>query len=138
MAAKTATRAMPDTYFELVKRFPLIRIRDARHLAAAGKVIDDLLRLDLDEGGEAYLDTLSDLVEAYEDAHAPIRDVSGADALRELMRANGLSQTALAKKARIAQSTISAVLSGNRRLTRHQMVKLAGIFRVSPAAFLSA
>ncbi len=35
--------------------------------------------------------SLTDLITAYEGAHVAIPDVSEADALRELMRSNGLS-----------------------------------------------
>jgi plasmid maintenance system antidote protein VapI len=52
------------------------------------------------------------------------------------MRPNGLSQTELAKAVGIAQSTISAVLTGARSLTKGQILKLAGFFSVAPAAFL--
>src|SRR5262245_33184255 len=120
MAAKTAARTLPDSYFALVKRFPLTHIRDAGHLRAAQAVIDRLLGEDLDEGGGEYLDALTDLVETYETAHVPIPDASEADVLRVLMESNGLSQPALAKKAGIAQSTLSAVLNGKRSLTRGQ------------------
>jgi plasmid maintenance system antidote protein VapI len=49
-----------------------------------------------------------------------------------------LSQSDLAKKVRIAQSTISNVLKGTRKLTKDQVIKLAEFFHVAPAAFLSS
>jgi HTH-type transcriptional regulator/antitoxin HigA len=138
MATKTVARALPDTYFELVKRFPLTHIQDDAHVVEAQEVIDHLLEEDLDEGGQAYLDALSDLVELYESEHIPIPDASEADVLRELMRANGLNQAKLSKLAGIAQSTISAVLNGTRSLTKDQIITLAGYFWVAPAVFLPA
>ena len=138
MAVKTSARTLPDSYFKLVKRFPLTHIRDDAHLAEAQKRIDRLLEEDLDDGGQAYLDVLTDLVEAYEEERVPIPDASEADVLRELMRANGLSQPKLARAVGMAQSTISAVLGGARSLTKGQVVKLARFFHVSPAAFLPA
>ena len=138
MAVKTSVRTLPDSYFKLVRRFPLTHIRDDAHLAEAQKMIDRLLGEDLDDGGQAYLDVLTDLVEAYEEGHVPIPDASEADVLRELMRANGLSQPKLARAVGMAQSTISAVLGGTRSLTKGQVVKLARFFHVSPAAFLPA
>ena len=147
MAVKTTDRAkkavaparpLPGTYFDLVKRFPLTHIRDDAHLEEATGVIDRLLREDLDEGGQEYLDALTDLVETYEVEHVTIPDAPEADVLRELIRANGLTQPNLAKKVGIAQSTISAVLNGTRSLTKKQVVTLARFFHVSPAAFLSA
>jgi HTH-type transcriptional regulator/antitoxin HigA len=136
MAVKKSTRALPDTYFKLVRRFPLTHIRDDDHLDAAQEVIDRLLQQDGDEGTREYLDALTDLVEVYEDGHHPIPDAPEADVLRELMRANGFSQMRLAKAAGMAQSTISAVLNGSRSLTKDQVLALAKVFGVSPSAFL--
>src|SRR5262249_5026569 len=136
MAVKATTRRVPDTYLKLVKRFPLIHIRDEAHLDEAFVVLNGLLRQDRDEGAQAYLDVLTDLVAAYEDEHVPILHVSEADVLRELMRSNGLNQMGLAKAVGIAQSTISAVLTGARSLTKGQIFKLARFFGIAPAAFL--
>jgi HTH-type transcriptional regulator/antitoxin HigA len=138
MSVKTITQVMPDTYFEMVKEFPLTHIRDDSHLGEALKMIDALLRRDLDDGGHAYLDALTDLVEVYEDENVPIPTAPPEDVLRELMSANRLSQQELAKKIGISQSTISAVLSGKRSLTSSHMIKLAEFFNVSPVVFLSA
>jgi HTH-type transcriptional regulator/antitoxin HigA len=137
MAVKTGKR-MTDTYFELVQQFPLTRIRDDAHLAEAQEVIDCLLGRNLDDGEQQYLDVLTDLVEAYEDEHHTIPDAPEADVLRLLMEANNLTQAKLAKVAGMAQSTISAVLNGNRSLTKDQVVKLAKVFGVSPTVFLPA
>jgi HTH-type transcriptional regulator/antitoxin HigA len=138
MAVRTATRTLPDTYFALVKQFPLAHFRNDADLVAAQEVIDRLLEQDLDEGAQEYFNVLTDLVESYEDDHEPIPDASEADVLRELMRSNKLSQPRLAKKVGIAQSTISAVLNGARSLTKEQVVTLAKFFHISPAAFLPA
>jgi HTH-type transcriptional regulator/antitoxin HigA len=54
------------------------------------------------------------------------------------MSANGLTQAMLAREVGIAQSTISDVLNGKRRLTRKQVMALAQRFAVSPTAFLPA
>lgn len=136
MAVKTTTRTLPDTYFELVKQFPLTHLEDEDHAEAAQAMIDQLLQKDLDRGEQAYLDVLTDLVEAFEDEHVLIPDASEAEVLRGLMRSNGFNQPALAKKVGIRQSTISAVLDGSRSLTREQVVKLAKLFHVGPGAFL--
>lgn len=138
MSVKAIGRAMPDTYFAMVKAFPLIHIRDDAHLDDAQKVIDGLLQEDLDEGGQEYLDALTDLVEVYEDENVPLPKASPEGVLRELMDANRLSQLALEKRTGIAQSTISDVLNGKRSLTSGHVQKLARLFGVSPAVFLPA
>jgi HTH-type transcriptional regulator/antitoxin HigA len=138
MAVETTKHRLPDTYFKLVKRFPLVHIRDDAHLRHASETINRLLQEDRDEGAEEYLDVLTDLVEAYESQHVLIPDASEADVLRELMRANGLSQLRLAQEVKISQSTISAVLTGARSLTKDQVLRLAKFFQVSPTAFMPA
>lgn len=136
MPTKTAAKKLPDTYFKLVKQLPLTRLQNAAHAESAQAMIDRLLQQDLDAGARAYLEVLTDLVEAYEEEHEQVPDASEADVLRELLRASGMSQPALSRKVGIAQSTISAVLNGDRALTKDQVVALARHFHVSPAAFL--
>jgi HTH-type transcriptional regulator/antitoxin HigA len=136
MQTKTRGRTLPGSYFKLVKEFPLVQIRDDMHATAAQAMIDRLLAEDLDRGSEAYLNVLTDLFEAYEGQSEDIADASEADVLRELIRANGLTQPKLATKVGIAQSTISAVLNGARSLTKGQILKLSAFFNVSPDAFL--
>src|SRR5437867_1417139 len=125
MAVKSPVAGLPKTYFELVKKFPLTHIHSEEHLDEAQEVIEQLLRQELDRGAEEYLAALTDLVEAYENQHQPIPEVSEAELLRELMRSGGLSQKTLEKEVGIAQSTISAVLTGTRSLTKGQIRKLA-------------
>ncbi len=136
MAVKSTAHSVPDTYLKLVKRFPLIHIRDEALLDEALELLSELLRHERDRGTQEYLDVLTDLVAAYEDEHVPMPDVSEADVLRELMRSNRLSQMQLAKSVGMAQSTVSAVLTGARSLTKGQILKLAKFFGIAPAAFL--
>jgi HTH-type transcriptional regulator / antitoxin HigA len=134
--ATTVARSLPDSYFKLVRKFPLTRIRDDEHLAKAQEFLDNLLSQELDKGGDAYLDALSDFIENYEKENEPSSDAPPEDVLRELISSSKLSQHQLSKAVGIAQSTISAVLNGSRRLTTDHMMKLARHFNVSPAVFL--
>ncbi len=136
MGIKVIAPALPNSYFELVRRFPLVHIEDEHYLMHAQMMLDSLLCRNLDEGGQAYLDALTDLVGVYEDENESIPDAPAGDVLRELIASSGLSQQKLAGAVGMAQSTISAVLSGNRKLTTGQMVKLARHFHVPPAVFL--
>ena len=136
MVVKNQPSAMPDSYFELVKRFPLTHIRSLRHLGQAIALVDELLKKHVDRGAQEYLDALSDLIATYEDEHAPIPDASESDVLRELMRSSGHKQMALSKAVGISQSTLSAILTGEREMTKSHMVALARFFNVPPSVFL--
>jgi HTH-type transcriptional regulator/antitoxin HigA len=136
MVVMNQPSAMPDSYFELVKRFPLTHVRSLRHLGQAIALVDELLQKRLDRGAQEYLDALSDLIATYEDEHAPIPDASESDVLRELMRSSGLKQMALSKAVGISQSTLSAILTGEREMTKSHMVALAKFFNVPPSVFL--
>lgn len=138
MAVKTTAKMGLDTYFVLIKQYPLSRIHDNKDLARAHAVIDRLLQEQLDAGAQQYLDALADLVEVYEDKHVEIPDASGADVLRELMRTGGLSQAKLAVAVGIAQSTLSDLINGKRPFTSDHAVALGRFFQVSPAVFLPA
>ena len=125
-----------DRYLELVRRFPLRPLRSDADLDAAVAVVDELLdRDELSEPEQDYLDVLSDQIEAYEAEAVPIRPVGDADMLRFLIENRGATQAAVAKGAGIAESTISEVLAGKRRLNRAQIGKLARYFHVEPGAF---
>lgn len=125
-----------DTYFELVKRFPLRPIRSERELDRAIAIIDSLLdRDDLDPDEKDYLDVLGDLTERYEEEKHPIRPVCDAEMLAFLIEQKQVSQSAVARATDIAISTISEVLSGKRILRREQIARLARFFRVDPGVF---
>lgn len=136
MAVRNQQSSMPDSYFDLVKKFPLTHIRNSRHLEQAIELVDELLQKNLDRGAQEYLDALSDLIASFEDDKAPIPDASESDVLRELMRAGGHSQSQLQKAVGISQSTLSAILSGGREMTKEHMITLARFFNVPPAVFL--
>lgn len=120
-----------DSYLELVLAFPLASIRSDEHLAEAQKVMDNLLAQgDLDPGEEMYLDALSDLAAAYEDAHHAIGPASDADMLRHLMEAKGVTQTELSREAGLPKSSVCEVLSGKKPLSRQMIRKLAAYFNV--------
>jgi HTH-type transcriptional regulator/antitoxin HigA len=132
-----SVRRLPNTYFELVRRFPLTVIHDNVHLDRAVEVIDELIdRDDLDAGEQEYLDALSTLVERYESEHFPARPVSGAAMLKHLMEARGVTQTEVAREAGIAGSTVSSILSGKRKLSRDHVGRLARYFAVDPGLFI--
>lgn len=125
-----------NRYLELVRRFPLRPLRTDADLDAAVAVIDELIdRADLAAPEQDYLDVLSDLVEAYEDATIPMAPVGEVELLRFLIESKGVTQAQVAGGAGLAVSTVSELLSGKRKLNRGQIGKLARYFKVSPGAF---
>lgn len=127
-----------DRYLELVRQFPLRPLRSDAELETAVEIIDELIdrqKLSLPE--QDYLDVLSDLVEAYENESVPMRPVGDAELLRFLLKENRVTQADVAAKAGIAESVISEILSGKRRLNRTQIGKLARYFHIAPGAFLA-
>jgi HTH-type transcriptional regulator/antitoxin HigA len=127
-----------DRYLDLVRRFPLRPLRSSADLAAAVAVVDELLdRPRLTAAEQDYLDVLSDLVEAYEDEFVPMRPVGDAELLRFLIEQKDVTQSAVAEATGIAESTVSAVLAGKRKLNRLQIAKLAAYFSVDPSVFLA-
>jgi HTH-type transcriptional regulator / antitoxin HigA len=128
-----------DRYLQLVRHFPLRPLRTDADLDAAVAVVDSLIDQEtLSAAEQDYLDVLSDLVEAYEAEAVPMSPVGDADMLRFLIEQKGVTQAEVAKKAGIAESTISEVLAGKRKLNRLQIGKLARFFHVEPGAFAFA
>ena len=127
-----------DRYLELIRRFPLRPLRNAADLAAAIAVVDSLIDRDtLSVSEQDYLDILSRIVEEYEEKAVPMTAVDDAEMLRFLIEQNRVTQAETAAGAGIAESTISEVLRGKRKLTRNQIGKLASYFQVEPGAFLA-
>ncbi len=139
MSIRTIYGKGQDAYLELIRTFPLRPIRSEKELGQATSVIDSLVdRERLSSAEEDYLEVLGDLVRQYEAEHHPIPPVSDGELLRFLIETRELTQVQVAKESGIAESTISEVLSGRRKLNRRQIVKLAGYFHVEPGAFLGA
>jgi HTH-type transcriptional regulator/antitoxin HigA len=128
-----------DRYLELVRQFPLRPLRNDSDLDAAVEAIDRLVdQSTLTTPEQDYLDVLSDLVEAYETETIRMRPVGDADLLRFLIEQKKVTQATVAAGSGIAESTISEVLAGKRKLNRPQIAKLSRYFRIEPGAFLSS
>jgi HTH-type transcriptional regulator/antitoxin HigA len=114
---------------------PLRPIRSESELDRAIAMIDELTERNLTAEEMDYLDVLSDLIERFETEHFPPQPLSDGDMLRHLMEAKGVRQAELARSTRIAESTISEVLSGKRSLNRIHIARLAAFFHVEPGVF---
>lgn len=138
MATETKkAKLVRDRYLECIQEFPLRPIRSDKELHGAFAVIDRLLdQKSLLSEERDYLDVLSGLVERYEKERHPMPPVSDAEMLRHLIEAKNVTQAQVARATGIAESTMSAVLAGDRRLNREHIEKLARYFHVGGQAFL--
>lgn len=83
---------------------------------------------------EKYAEILITLIEAYEERHHPIPDVSPVEVLRALMDANNLRQKDLAAILG-SESIVSEILHKKRALNKTHIERLSKRFHVSPAVF---
>ena len=128
--------SMPDTYFALVRRHPLTSIRTEAELDAAQSILDALLREELDEGGLAYLDALSDLVIVYEREHHAIAALPPHELLTHMLQERGMSQADLVRSTGLAKATVSDLTSGKRPFTVDQMHVVAKVFGLPGTVFM--
>lgn len=90
---------------------------------------------DEDHALAGLLDLVGDVISKYESANYAIEKASPQDSLRFLIEARGLNQKDL--DGIVAQSNLSAILSGKRKISATLAGKLGSFFGVSPALFIS-
>lgn len=125
-------------YVRLLDAFPPVKVRSAGQAEATEARIEELLaRPRLSAAERAYVDLLSDLLTAWEDAQIDLPDIHGVELVKVLLKERGLRQRDLIGIFATA-SIVSEVLAGRRDLTRAHIEQLAAFFHVSPAAFFPA
>ncbi len=139
MNTTTLPSLMPKKYSELVKLMPPRTIHDDVDLENVTEIIDRLAVLDHPTKDQAdYLETLSTLIAVYENARHPI-DVSRLgplETLKFLLKEHELNASDLGRL--LGQRQLgSAILRGDRQLSKSHIVKLAAHFGVSPNVFFS-
>ena len=133
----------PDAaYLALIEHFPLRPLRSKRDYDAAVTVLDALAvrpEGSLERGEQDYFDTLTMLVEAYDQEHHDLdtKDCDPLTMLKYLMQESGMAQADLGLLLG-NRSLASLILNGHRRLSKSHIRKLADHFKVSPALFLQA
>ncbi len=139
MSVTLLRKTRESTYLGLVLRFPLKPIRSDKQAARAHEVLSSLMdRGRLSSQERDYMQVLARLVEAYEEERHPMDAVSGEAMLAHLLEARGITQADLARRTGIAESTISAVLGGARKLSLAHVRKLAACFKVDPSVFVAS
>jgi HTH-type transcriptional regulator/antitoxin HigA len=132
-------KKLPSRFEELVRIMPPQAIRDDVHYENTLEIIDRLMAAEkLTKGQEHYLETLVQLIEAYESERHAIdtSDLSGLDCLRHLLEENGMNASDLARLLGIHPSMGSKILRGERALTVDHLKKLSARFKVSPQLFI--
>src|SRR4051812_7965942 len=105
------------------------------HLVAALNGLLDLVGPDENHAVNRLIEGIGDAIAAYDDEHfPPPPDLPGAEMLRSLMRDHGLRQSDVPELG--TQSVVSAVLTGKRRISAEQAIRLARRFKLDPEAFL--
>jgi HTH-type transcriptional regulator / antitoxin HigA len=118
---------------------PLLAIRNAREYDSAVAKLNELVDAvgdNLRDPRHRFIDTLTVLIEAYDEEHHPIPDVSGVQLLVFLMKQHRLSQGDLPEVG--SQGVVSEILRGKRQLNLRQIRVLARRFGLPPGAFLAA
>lgn len=125
----------PNSYIELLQKFPPRPIKSEAEFLATQEIIDTLL----DSGQitpeqQEYINLLGILVHEYEEKHVSIPDLSGVELLAALIEELNLKQKDLVPIFK-TESIVSAILHGQRKFTVEHIEKLASFFNISPSAF---
>src|SRR6266851_9995897 len=127
----------PDAiYLALIQNFPLRPLRSEREYDVALTVLDSLAvrpEGSLEPGEQDYFDTLTMLVEAYDQEHYPTEMEHGEPLgmLKYLMQESGMAQAELGRLLG-NRSLASLILNGHRQLSKTHIRKVASHFKVSP------
>jgi HTH-type transcriptional regulator/antitoxin HigA len=138
-AKKASQRLLASLFEQLVQMMPWQAIRNETRYQKTLDIIDRLMsRKKLTQGQELYMETLVQLVQAYEGEHHHIdtSDLRGIDSLQHLMAENQMNASDLARLLGVHASMGSKILKGERSLTVEHVKKLAARFKVRPGLFI--
>ena len=128
---------LPGSFEALCKLHMLRPITDEVSFENAQEISDALAVLDKrTTGQDEYLESLSILMEHYENEHWPIKDKTDPiDILKYLMEGRKMSESDLGRL--LGERSLGhAVLAGKRSLSKTHIKALSQHFSVSPALFL--
>ncbi len=138
-STKNNNTKLPTTYNELVAIMVPRAIDDDMQMENFVEMIDNLMsRKRLTKDQSSYMETLTQLVEAYEEEHHSIdvSDITGLDTLKYLVEQHEMRAKDLSEVLGLSVSVGSKILSGSRDLTVSHMKTLGDYFSVSPEVFL--
>lgn len=137
--AGNIARKLSGRFDELVAIMPPRAIMDEAHYVETVEMVDRLMALGrLTKGQASYLETLVQLVQAYEAKEQVIEtgDLDGIEVLRHLLAENGMNASDLARLLGVHASMGSKILQGERSLTVEHLRKLAEHFQVRAELFM--
>ena len=126
-------------YLQLVRQFPLRRLKSRADADAATAILDEMFgRPSADLGEQQYAEALALLLAAYEQEQekADASQIAGRDVLEHLMEGHGMKQLELAKTLGIGASAASMILRGQRPITAEHARRLGKRFGIDPGVFL--
>lgn len=135
---KSHSSNSPTTFAALDRQVPARALSSAAECERMIGMIDRLMsqpRLTGDQ--RIYLETLVQLVSAYEARAVPMEPAGGLEVLKHLMEAHQWSATDLARNLGIHPSMGSKILLGERSLTLDHVRTLASKFGVGPEVFVA-
>lgn len=127
----------PDVQKQWSAIAPILTIRNEqdydRGIAQLNELLDEV---GTNEEHPLYslLDTLGIVIQAYEEAHYPLPECTGAEVLTYLMEEHALTQSDLPEIG--SQEALSKILSGKQVLEIDQIRALANRFKVSASVFI--
>jgi HTH-type transcriptional regulator / antitoxin HigA len=128
----------PRDYAGLVRAYPLRPVRDPVDADNATEIVDALAGHDLTRDQADYLDVLSTLLEAFENAHDPVRPMRSKKPLANLRHLLDDHEMSASDLGRVLGNRAlgSKILRGERRLGLTHIKKLMKYFAVDASAFL--
>ncbi len=137
MKARLKTSKIPKTYEELCRLHLPRTIHDDSDYENTLEVIESLLILSKPNADQAdYLETLTELVEAYEVQHESIKTMRGVELLKYLLEENGISRDKLGSILKKDATLGYKILDGTRKITADHAHTLGRYFAVEPGAFI--
>jgi HTH-type transcriptional regulator/antitoxin HigA len=141
MSTTTVRQRVRDSYFDLVRAFPLRPIRSEEQLDKAVAVLLKLLASkpeeETDMGQRDYVEALTVLVQRFEQTRRSslLPKLTPLDRLKFLMDQQDMNVSDLGRVIG-SQPSASLILHGKRSMSKSQILKLAKHFAVSPVLFI--
>jgi antitoxin component HigA of HigAB toxin-antitoxin module len=127
----------PETFEKLCAMHLPRTIRDKVDYENTAEIVDRLAVLTRrTTGQEEYLETLTQLIEAYDNANFQVAAASAPlDAIRFLMKAHDLSASDIGRILG-SRSLGAAILRGDRQISKANALRLAEHFKLNPGLFI--